>query len=162
MTIFAFIMYLQYLQFSLSFVIDFNTNLVIVKDGIISPLLQRPQFSEVWPTIRADINDLELKFVSPKRVSVCIHHFSSKGRLKFSKDRAAWNGKTDWETFVICSFKLPRLLKNVLLLCHAYDEDRRDLLNSIDAILRPHRLTNPSMKIYCKFSCMATKSDPSI
>ena len=85
MIIFAFIMFLQYLQFTLSLVIDFNTNLVIVKDGIISPLLERPQFSEVWPTIRADINDLELKFVSPKRVSVRIHYFSRKGKLKFSK-----------------------------------------------------------------------------
>ena len=51
-----------------SFFADLNTNLVIVKDGRVSPLLQSPQFSKVWPTIRADINDLELKFVSPKRV----------------------------------------------------------------------------------------------
>lgn len=50
-------------------VVDLNTNLVIVKDGRISPLLRSPQFSKVWPTIRADINDLELKFLSPRRVS---------------------------------------------------------------------------------------------
>ena len=49
--------------------VDLNTNLVIVKDGRISPLLRSPQFSKVWPTIRADINDLELKFLSPRRVS---------------------------------------------------------------------------------------------
>ena len=31
--------------------------------------------------------------------------------------------------------------KHLLLLCHAYDEDRRDLLNSVDVILRPHGFT---------------------
>ena len=50
-------------------VVDLNTNLVIVKDGRISPLLRSPQFAKVWPTIRADIRDLELKFLSPRRVS---------------------------------------------------------------------------------------------
>ena len=29
-----------------------------------------------------------------------------------------------------------------LLLCHAYNEDRQDLLNSVNVILRPHGLTN--------------------
>ena len=56
-------------QLFLLMVTDLNTNLVIVKDGRISPLLRSPQFSKVWPTIRADINDLELKFLSPRRVS---------------------------------------------------------------------------------------------
>ena len=31
-----------------------------------------------------------------------------------------------------------------MLLCHAYDEDRRDLLNSVNAILQLHGLTNLS------------------
>ena len=31
-----------------------------------------------------------------------------------------------------------------LLLCHAYDTDRRDLLSSVNAILRPHGLVNLS------------------
>ena len=56
-------------QLFLLMITDLNTNLVIVKDGRISPLLRSPQFSKVWPTIRADINDLELKFLSPRRVS---------------------------------------------------------------------------------------------
>eukprot|EP00794_Sanderia_malayensis_P016194 gene16194-17822_t len=60
---------------------DLNTNLVIVKDGRISPLLQSPQFSKVWPTIRADINDLELKFVSPKRVEYVLSLRSSDEKL---------------------------------------------------------------------------------
>ena len=34
--------------------------------------------------------------------------------------------------------------EHFLLLCHAYDEGRCDLLNSVDAILRPHGLTNLS------------------
>ena len=34
--------------------------------------------------------------------------------------------------------------EHFLLLCHANDEDRRDLLNSLDSILRPHGLTNLS------------------
>ena len=37
--------------------------------------------------------------------------------------------------------------EHFLLLCHAYDEVRRDLLNSVDAILRPHGLTNLSNEI---------------
>ena len=32
--------------------------------------------------------------------------------------------------------------EHFLLLCHAYDQERRDLLNSVNAILRPHGLTN--------------------
>ena len=56
-------------QILLFMITDLNTNLDIVKDGRISPLLRSPQFSKVWPTIRAGINDLELKFLSPKRVS---------------------------------------------------------------------------------------------
>ena len=32
--------------------------------------------------------------------------------------------------------------EHFLLLCHAYDKDGRDLLNSVGAILRPHGLTN--------------------
>eukprot|EP00112_Aurelia_sp_Birch-Aquarium-sp1_P017899 Seg42.3 transcript_id=Seg42.3/GoldUCD/mRNA.D3Y31 product="Wnt inhibitory factor 1" protein_id=Seg42.3/GoldUCD/D3Y31 len=60
---------------------DLNTNLVIVKDGRISPLLRSPQFSKVWPTIRADINDLELKFVSPKRVEYVLSLRSSDKRI---------------------------------------------------------------------------------
>ena len=35
--------------------------------------------------------------------------------------------------------------KHFLLLCHAYDEDRNDLLNSVDAILQPHGLTSLSI-----------------
>ena len=32
--------------------------------------------------------------------------------------------------------------EHFLLLCHAYDEERRDLLSSVNAILRHHGLTN--------------------
>ena len=32
--------------------------------------------------------------------------------------------------------------EHFLLLCHAYDQERRDLLNSVNATLRPHGLTN--------------------
>jgi len=60
---------------------DLNTNLVIVKDGRISPLLRSPQFSKVWPTIRADINDLELKFLSPRRVEYVLSLKSSDERI---------------------------------------------------------------------------------
>ena len=34
--------------------------------------------------------------------------------------------------------------EHFLLLCHAYDEDRRDLLNSVNSILQHHGLTNLS------------------
>ena len=34
--------------------------------------------------------------------------------------------------------------EHFLLLCHAYDTDRRDLLSSVNAILRPHGLVNLS------------------
>ena len=34
--------------------------------------------------------------------------------------------------------------EHFLLLCHAYDTDRRDLLDNVRAILQPHGLTNLS------------------
>ena len=36
--------------------------------------------------------------------------------------------------------------EHFLLLCRAYDIHRRDLLDSVNAILRPHGLSNPSNK----------------
>ena len=36
--------------------------------------------------------------------------------------------------------------EHFLLLCQEYDDIRRDLLSSVDAILRPHELANPSNK----------------
>ena len=42
-------------------------------------------------------------------------------------------------------------MEHFYLLCYTHDEDRRDLLNSVDAILRPHGVTHLSkMKIYSK------------
>ena len=35
-------------------------------------------------------------------------------------------------------------MEHFLLLCHAYDTDRRDLLDNVSAILQPHGLTNLS------------------
>ena len=36
--------------------------------------------------------------------------------------------------------------EHFLLLCHEYDDIRRDLLSSVDAVLRPHGLANLSNK----------------
>ena len=60
------------------------------------------------------------QFVECTRTLACLGHF----------ENMANDGIEDTEHF--------------LLLCHAYGEDRRDLLNSVHAILRPHGLTNLS------------------
>ena len=51
--------------------------------------------------------------------------------------------------------------EHFLLLWQEYDDIRRDILSSVDAVLRPHRLANPSYKTLLKFILYGHEELPS-